>query len=162
MEIKNSYLINFEGYDNYLGSMGKKSRQNLKRIIRKLFHDYDASLVKYTDPDDVPEFMEHLDSVFKNCWQARTYGYTRRNTLDQIEYYTKLAREGWLRSYILFIDDKPVAFEHTLQYENHCSFQECGFDQTYSKFGGRLNRYSSGDQGYVRGKLSADLGFWHW
>ena len=136
LEVRQSFLIRFEGdYDSYLSSLGKKSRQNLQRTTRKLFRENEAKLVKYSQPEQVPEFLDCLNEVYKNCWQAKTFGYKARNTPEQIVYHTELAQEGWLRSYVLFIGDRPVAFEHTLQYEKHCAFQECGYDQEFHKLG---------------------------
>lgn len=131
-----SFLIEHEGnYEAYLQTLGKKSRQNLQRTTRKLFREQNARVELYRDESQVAPFLDDLDTIFKNTWQARTFGYKPRNDRKSLDFYQNIAREGWLRSYILYIDDQPVAFEHVFQFGQWFEFRECGFDSDWSSYG---------------------------
>jgi CelD/BcsL family acetyltransferase involved in cellulose biosynthesis len=122
-------------HDGYMKSLSPSTRQNLRRTTRKFFSDGKAELVKITKPEQVPAFLAQLDEVCRNAWQGKTFGYHRRNTENGRRQFEHVAREGWLRSYVLVHDRQPVAFELGYQYAGTYYGQECGYDQKWSSTG---------------------------
>ena len=82
----------FHSHDAYMASLSPKTRQNLRRTTRKLCHEKQARLEKVTSPERVPWFLEQLDKVFQETWQAKTFGYQPRNTEEQRKYLTHSRR----------------------------------------------------------------------
>jgi CelD/BcsL family acetyltransferase involved in cellulose biosynthesis len=76
-----------------------------------------------------------LDHVFRDTWQAKTFGYTPRDTGPQRRYLCGIAERGWLRSYLLVNDQRPIAFGLGYQYDNVYYFAETGFVQDFSDYG---------------------------
>jgi CelD/BcsL family acetyltransferase involved in cellulose biosynthesis len=122
-------------HDGYMKTLSPSTRQNLRRTTRKFFSDGKAELVKVTRPEQVPAFLAQLDEVCRNAWQGKTFGYRPRNTESFRSHFEQVARQGWLRSYVLTHDRRPVAFELGYQYAGTYYGQECGYDQEWSHAG---------------------------
>jgi Acetyltransferase (GNAT) domain len=133
-QIEKAHQILFpDTHEAYMASLGSRTRQNLRRMARKLCNDQQARIEMFTTVEQVPEFLELLDQVFRQTWQARTFGYWPRNTKAQIDLMAGLARLGWLRSYILHGPTGPIAFELAYQYQGVFYAQEIGFSQDWSQ-----------------------------
>ena len=122
-------------YEAYLTSLGHDTRRSIRRKTRKLFNNDRPQVVKVTRADQIPALLTYLDEVFQNTWQAKTFGYQRRNTERQIKCFEQIARMGWLRAYVLIYDNCPIAFELGYQYGDTYYRQECGYDQKWADFG---------------------------
>jgi CelD/BcsL family acetyltransferase involved in cellulose biosynthesis len=122
-------------HEAYLASLTPSTRQELRRKTRRFFDNGRGKLVKVTRPEQVKEFLDHLDTVFRNSWQAKTFGYYPRNTEPQQRRFERFAAESWLRSYVLLYDGQPIAFESGCQYGGRYCAGECGFDPSKSPLG---------------------------
>lgn len=122
-------------HEAYMASLTPSTRQELRRKTRRLLNDNCGQLVKVTRPEQVPEFLDQLDRVFRETWQAKTFGYQSRNTDQQRQHLERFAAHGWLRSYILLQNGQPIAFELGYQYGGVYYGEECGFDPAKSSLG---------------------------
>jgi uncharacterized protein (DUF2384 family) len=122
-------------HEAFLASLTSSTRQELRRKTRRLLSDNHGKLVKVTRPEQVAEFLEKLDVVFRNSWQAKTFGYRPRNTQAQRQRFEVIASRGWLRSYLLVQDGQPIAFELGYQYGGQYYGEECGFDPSRAQLG---------------------------
>jgi CelD/BcsL family acetyltransferase involved in cellulose biosynthesis len=116
-------------YEEYLASLGSRTRQNLRRMTRKLCQDRRGRLERITTPEQVPAFLEAVDRIFRETWQAATFGYWQRNRPDQVQFFQTIAQRGWLRSYLLYDGDNPLAFDIAFQYRGVFYAYEIGFAQ---------------------------------
>jgi CelD/BcsL family acetyltransferase involved in cellulose biosynthesis len=122
-------------HEAYLASLTPSTRQELRRKTRRFFDNGRGKLVKVTRAEQVKEFLDQLATVFRNSWQAKTFGYYPRNTESQQRRFERIAAEGWLRSYVLLYDGQPIAFEAGCQYGGRYYAGECGFDPSKSQLG---------------------------
>ena len=121
-------------HERYLSDLGTKQRNNMKRMLRGLDEGKDASgvpwapqLERIVAPSDVQRFLDDLDAIFKNTWQAKTKGYVVRNGPKEVAFLTAIAERGWLRSYLLRVQGKPVAFVLGYQYGGTFLHDETGY-----------------------------------
>ncbi len=123
-------------FDNYMTSMSKKTRYNLRRSVKQfsIKSSSDPQLVKVDKEQDVESFLVQLDEIFKQSWQAKTFGYKPRADSSTIEHHRSLARHGLLRSYLLVSDSKAVAFIRGYQYQGLYYFEEIGYDAEWRDF----------------------------
>jgi hypothetical protein len=124
-------------YDDWLATLGKSTRRLVKRRVNKLYKQYpdQIELRHITRPNEVTPFLHLLNELFPKTWQAKTFGIMQRNTQQEIRFYQKIAELHWLRSYILLIDKRPVAFFIGTQYNNGFEAIEIGYDGDYSSLG---------------------------
>jgi hypothetical protein len=121
-------------HEKYLSDLGTKQRNNMKRMLRGLDEGKDPQgaawapeLERIVSPSDVQRFLDDLDAIFKNTWQAKTKGYVVRNGPKDVAFLTAVAERGWLRSYLLRVQGKPVAFVLGYQYGGTFLHDETGY-----------------------------------
>jgi hypothetical protein len=123
-------------YEQYLASLTKVTRKNFRRQYRSLFQELSgARLLKITQAEEVEAFLDQLDKVFRQTWQARTFGYKQRNSGEQCAMLEWMGKQGWLRSYLLVCDQGPLAYNLGYQYGNTYYAQEAGYAGPYAKYG---------------------------
>ncbi len=122
-------------HDEYLKSISYETRRKLRRFTRRLREQEHVRLERITSPEMVPEFLDQVDTVYRDCWQAQLNGYRPRNTVPDCTYLAGLAQHGWFRSYVLLNDDGPIAFALGFQYRGTFYYQETGYTQKFAHYG---------------------------
>jgi hypothetical protein len=119
-------------HEDFLSTLSYDTRRRLRRVTRRLQEKGQLRLERITAPDDVPRFLDRLDQIYRDTWQAKVGGYAPRNKPAQVRYLSQISRAGCLRSYLLSIDDQPIAFALGYQYNGAYYFLETGFDQAWA------------------------------
>ena len=163
-KVQKSYQLILQGNFNvYLMSMNRKTRYNLKRSVRILskLGDDNVKVEKITQCDQIRKFLKDVDAIFRNTWQADTYGYYQRNSDASVNLFKAISKKGWLRSYILKCGDDPVAFLIGYQYKNKYYYEEIGFYKRWRKYspGSVLNYYILEDLFKDNKPYCLDFGF---
>ncbi len=113
----------------------KKTNSKLFRKARKFRQSFDNQLVirPFNNINSVQEFLENADLVTKNSYQYSINVGIRNN-----EYWkniiTSLAKGKYLRAYILFVKDKPVAYIIGAQYSDILFLIATSFNYNYSEY----------------------------
>jgi CelD/BcsL family acetyltransferase involved in cellulose biosynthesis len=122
-------------FDDYLGGMGGKSRNTLRRKVRQLEKRKDGVEIRRVhDPSQVPEFLEAAAEISKNSWQQRVLGDRLSDDERTRQSLSDLAGRGLLRSYLLISGSDPTAFLIGYQYRGVFNSGELGYDQRYSDY----------------------------
>ncbi len=121
-------------FAEYLATLRKKRRYNLKRNLRKLEQATEGNyhMEKVTDAEQVETFLKAVDHIYERCWQRHSYGAYRHLTEGNVAYHQGLARLGWLRSYLLYCSHEPVAYIIGYQYQGRYYYEYIGYDQAWS------------------------------
>ena len=122
----------------FMQSLSGKTRSNLRRYSRRWMSESGVptpDFVRCTTPADVAPFLAAMDTVFKDTWQGRTYGFDARNIPSEIERLTRIAELGWFRSYLLYLDGEPIAFQLGYQYKGVYHEIRPGYTQRHAKLG---------------------------
>lgn len=122
-------------FDDYLSDLKSKSRYTVKKAVKAFTSksNGDYELKKISKEDEIEYFYTLLDEIFKNTWQAATFGYYNRCKTEDIHLAKISARNNWFRSYLLMFGSKPVAFVLGHQYKNTYFWEEIGFDNNYKE-----------------------------
>ncbi|MCL5280981.1 MAG: GNAT family N-acetyltransferase, partial [Planctomycetes bacterium] len=124
-----------ENMEAFYQSCSKKHRANLRRYLRRMEEQYGqrAVVVRYLGQDGVDPFLEAASQVsVKTYQQALGCGLGKdERTRDLLG---QLAQEGWLRSYVLFLDGTPCAFQHGAVYRGSYFLEQIGFDPKWKEF----------------------------
>jgi CelD/BcsL family acetyltransferase involved in cellulose biosynthesis len=121
-------------YDEFLKTLSYETRRKVRRYTRRLQNTAQVRLERIEQPDDVSHFLNQLDQIYRDTWQARVNGYTPRNTSECIRFFSQISRAGFLRSYVLANDGGPIAFALGYQYFGVYYFLETGYAQSWATF----------------------------
>jgi hypothetical protein len=125
-------------FEEYLGRLGKKTRNTLRRRVRRLQERGERLELRRVDrADQVEEFLRYAAEVSRNSWQHRVLGERISDNAETRNELTSLADRRFLRCYLLFSGNDPCAFSTACQHHGIINCHELGFDL-------RLQRYSPG------------------
>lgn len=119
-------LIHFpENPEEYWKQFRSKSRGKQRRLLRQ---NNDMRLVRVTEPAQVADFLEAAHQISLNTWQSQRLGLRIENSEMELEEFTFLAINGYLRCYMLMKGDQPIAFKIGSQHKGVFRDIEVGFD----------------------------------
>ena len=128
-------IVRVDGdWEGYLASRSKHVRQEIRRKRRKLERAGAIRWRSVTSPDDSREAMQDILHIEQRSWkEANQTSFTAVQGLA--DFYDVLslrcAQRGWLRNYILYIDDIPVAHMTGMVYRNEYYALKTSYDEHY-------------------------------
>jgi hypothetical protein len=124
-----------ESFPAFMESLSKSSRTSVKRYSKKLERELGDRLQvrRFADADDLDTYLEHADAVAAKSYQ-RGLGVGVRNEPSE-RMRTQLSMDrGWFRSYMLYVDDSPVAFCGGDAYGGRFHYGIPGYDPEYGEY----------------------------
>jgi CelD/BcsL family acetyltransferase involved in cellulose biosynthesis len=133
------YLTRLEGsFEDFLAGMSGKSRSTLRRKARKFAKADggadidDIDWRQYDTPAGISDFLDLAAPLAKRTYQARLFdgalpddGAFRQDAL-------KLAQEGRVRAYLLFLEGEAVAYLYTPLEDRAFIYAYLGFDEAHA------------------------------
>ena len=100
------------GWESYQSQFSSKSRQTLRRKIRKFAEASNGRIDWrcYTRPEDLTEFYALAREVSKVTYQERLLDAGLPDNPKFLQRACELAAAGRIRAYLLFLNGKPVAY----------------------------------------------------
>jgi CelD/BcsL family acetyltransferase involved in cellulose biosynthesis len=114
--------------DEYWGKFSGKTRSTFRRQEKKAG---EFRIVKSTSLEHIADFLRDANRISVNTWQTDQLGLRIKNDNIELAQYTFLANQGALRSYLLYIGDKPVTFVVGMQFHGVFRYDEVGFDRQF-------------------------------
>jgi CelD/BcsL family acetyltransferase involved in cellulose biosynthesis len=127
--------IRWDGsFETYLSSLGKVTRKDLKRTLKKAEERLGAHrLVRYTTPSEIDEFLRHAGEIADKTYQSKLLGLGLGKSAGLRANLASAARSGAFLGHILFVDDAPAAF-HCGYVHRACFYMvDGGYDPRWSK-----------------------------
>jgi hypothetical protein len=118
-------------FDEYVGSLSSSTRQTLRYSTRRFLANDRGRFEKLTKSSDVSKLLECVEVVFLNSWQSSIF--KNASSKGRRKFFEYLADQGWLRSYLLLKDERPVAYQIGLQYGQTYYLLDCAFDQEFAE-----------------------------
>lgn len=109
----NRYFIRFNGkFSDYLQKFSSKSRWSLKRKIRKFKEFSGGKLIfrEYRSVEEIRNFYTLAREISKKTYQEKLYGKGLPKTKKFQANIQAKAQEGTIIAYLLFVENKPVAY----------------------------------------------------
>jgi len=127
-------------WESYLASLGREHRYNVRRRLRNLAKQWRVRFDRVESERQRSEAMRQLTALHYLRWRERgSPGVFNSSALVAFhEELSRLALErGWLRLYVLSLDEEAAAAWYGFHYHGAFYFYQAGFDP-------RLSRHSVG------------------
>lgn len=131
-----TYDLNLpESFEAYLKGRKGKTRNTFKRRVRVFNEAFagGARLEKVHRPEQVDGFIEAVEAIYARSWKLGVLTDEPTVSKSDASYLKALAARGWLRSYVLYGDDQPVAFLKITQGAGVAFLHDVAYDQAQSK-----------------------------
>jgi CelD/BcsL family acetyltransferase involved in cellulose biosynthesis len=122
-------------WESYLATLGTEHRYALRRKLRRLLRRYE---VRFEPAESEAQCRESIDLLLRLHhlrWNERggSQAFHRPELEAFHREFSQVARDrGWLRLFVLRLDDKPAAALYGFRYGNVFYFYQSGFDPKYS------------------------------
>lgn len=127
-----------QSWPSYLAGLGPAHRANFNRRLRRLEREFALRFEKISTEDGRRAALDRLIALHRARWRERGFStaFHTPNHLRFHEEFSRLACErGWLRIFILWLDDEPVSALYGFRYNEVFSFYQSGFDPAYAAYG---------------------------
>lgn len=119
-------------FEEYMAAFSSKHRKNLRRAVQTLEKEGGVRVARYTNLHELDDLIGNAVAISKKTYQWNLLGLgLRGNIRERLEFF---ARQGWLRSYLLFARDTPVSFILGFQYGSHYFLDDMGYDPEWRDF----------------------------
>jgi Acetyltransferase (GNAT) domain len=121
-------------YDEFLKKRSAKTRSNLRRYDRVLQKKYENRLTlrRFERPEDLDKVCRDMKTVAALTYQ-QGIGVAFSDSPFERARMALCLEKGWSRTWMLYVDDCPVAFWSGMAYGDTFFSGNCGFDPEYSK-----------------------------
>lgn len=122
-------------YEGFLQSLSKSTRSGVKRYSGKLERDFAGRLEvrRLATPDDIDEYFRDADTVAARSYQRGLGVGVRDDPAQRLRTLVALEK-GWLRMFVLRLDDQPVAFCGGEAYGNRFTYAIPGYDPAFRDY----------------------------
>jgi len=124
-----------ENLEQFYMARSQKHRARLKRYVKRLEKEYPNSIkmITYSQEADLDEAIKAASGISRSTYQyGLGCGFTDDSKTRNL--LTTVARRGWLRLHILYINNEPCAFENWFQYNKAYVGHGIGFDPKWRKW----------------------------
>jgi len=115
--------------------LGKRSRQWARKAIRTLNKEFSGEIRYgyFSSPEETKELIAHATTISQKTYQ-HGLGVGFKNDEEHLNRLNLEAQLGWLRGYVLFLKNKPVAFWSALEYRETGYLAFTGYDPDYHNY----------------------------
>jgi CelD/BcsL family acetyltransferase involved in cellulose biosynthesis len=158
-----------DGWEAYQESRSRNWRRKMRHDVEALERAGEVKLLRYRPDAGVGTEDEHAkiyqlcEKIAENTWQASDESQSTlcsprvREMLRQV--HSQAAALGMLDANILFVGDKPAAFNYNYVAEGRVYGLRCGFDPTLGLDGcGRVLLYMMFEDSFRRGDVEHNFG----
>lgn len=123
-----------ENIDEFYKRCSKKHRANLKRSIRKLEQEYPdkVEVVAYSEKSEIDTAIRDIFEISRNTYQ-HALGKGVEDDSRTRSMMRTAAECGWLCAHLLYINNKPCAFQTGFHYNQTYFLDQIGFDPEYKQ-----------------------------
>jgi hypothetical protein len=134
--VSNYSLLSLTPTEGKRSALSGKFRREVKRktrILQRMFPGR-AHLECYFDPGELDVGIRDAVTVAANTWQYYLGCCTLADTTQTRESLKFLAKRGWLRIYVLYVDDFPCAYLIGQLYNKRFYCQHAGYHPDVARF----------------------------
>ncbi|MBF0454221.1 MAG: GNAT family N-acetyltransferase [Magnetococcales bacterium] len=132
---KHQFINMPSSYEAYLAGLGASSRKTFLYRQRRLYRVCEGvvALRRFSQPEEVEGFLDGAVAVSQKTYQWQLLGLGLRNRKGLARRLDFAAKRGWLCSYLLYCQEKPVAFMLGYHHGRCYHYIDVGFDRDWGK-----------------------------
>ncbi len=115
--------------NEYSSSLSSSAHREFRRKHKR---SKGVRIQKCTKASEVDDFLIYANQISANSWQSKVFGLRVKNDDAERTLLKTVANLGYLRCYLMFSNDIPIAFEIAYQLRGYVYGAEAGYDQNYS------------------------------
>jgi len=119
-------------FETYLMSLGAKSRQNIRRELRRVEQRSDSRFQCVTAEEEVEAFLVAAESISRRTYQWNV-GQRVNNDAPTRRALGDRSRNETLRCYLLWLENRPCAFMRGKLVQGVYELETTGFDPEFGK-----------------------------
>ncbi|HBE93350.1 MAG TPA: GNAT family N-acetyltransferase [Gammaproteobacteria bacterium] len=123
-----SHRLQGQSFEQYLAERPSRVRNTIARKRRKLQREHGYEIRLYTD-NDLKQAVADYNTIYKASWKTG-----ERFTSFVPALVSTMARPGWLRFAILYIDDQPAAGQIWFVVHSKASIFRLAYDETWQRY----------------------------
>lgn len=131
------YIQLLPDWEEYIGSLSKNTRYNIKRRMRNLEKNFKTRYFMWEDIGRLECAMERLSFLHNKRWEQKG-GKHSFSSKEYNAFHQAVAREfafkGWLQLSCLELDGKIVGILYDYRYGNKIYYYQGGFDPSLYKY----------------------------
>lgn len=129
--------------EEFLRSLSKSTRESTKRYRKKVERDLGERLRlrRYDKEGDLERIFSDTDPVARKTYQ-RGLGVALEDTPEQRSVIQVALRRGWFRTYVLYLEEDPIAFWPGYAYGGTFFIGTPGYDPEFGQY--RIGMYLLG------------------
>jgi len=131
--VQPTYMIDMPAsFGEYVSGLSRTTRQNYRWKVGRMRRECGGTMIlkRYGAPDAMDELYAHMMAVWERSWKGRLSAYAPADAA----FLKRMARGGWVRSYVLFVGDTPVAYVQGYQYRARYVRERSGYDAAWQKY----------------------------
>ena len=130
------WLMDFpKGLDAFLSSLCRSQRSKLRRKYKKVLKHFAGRVEvrQFCSVADLELAISAMEEIARKS-DKRRFGWGFFDTLQIREQMSVAAEGGWLKVFVLYVEDKPVAFWMGTLYNRCLQADHVGYDPAWSEF----------------------------
>jgi len=122
------YLVELSGtFNEYLDRRSAKSRNKIKRAVKKILDQYPDALQIATTPSQIIEFYQQAVEISNQTYQEKLLGSGLPKNEEFLLSMQEYAESGKARGYLLLYQGTPIAYAWCTANENAVNYQVVGY-----------------------------------
>lgn len=126
-------------YETFLSKLHRRRRESVRRQLRKAKKKFNIRIERCDTSKSVNTVFDQLRAIYKKSFRGQEDLNSCFNRDDYFEFHQEIAKsfadKKWLRLYLLWFDDTPVAFVYGYMFNNIYWYYQTSYDQAYRKSG---------------------------
>lgn len=125
-----------EDYSHFIASLSKNMRYNVRRRTRNLEKKHAVEFKCISDAKQAEQYIRILFELHRKRWSTRE-GTSKFDDPQREVFHANIAEKlltaGFLRLYVLLVDEVPVAILYCFAYDGHIYYYQAGMDPEFEK-----------------------------
>jgi hypothetical protein len=131
------WFMNFpKSLDAFFMSLGRSQRSKLRRKYKKVINGFTGKVQIrcFRSFVDLEAAISDMEKIASKTDKRRVFGDSFPDTPEIHEQMVVAAKRGWLRIYILYLEEKPAAFWMGTIYDHCLRADHVGYDPVWGEF----------------------------